>query len=126
MKSKEGNKLINQIKKSLENKGVIDEEIITDLQTLRTYAVEENEPALAKLIRLIYEHIDQYGDFLISIPQDDIVDENGELMEDVEEEDDFNSVESLDYVLSLILESDNKFNREEMNEYRDLLKSYAE
>jgi hypothetical protein len=124
MKSTEGNKLINQIKKTLHKSGIIKEELITDLQTLRTFAVEENEPALAKLIRLIYEHIDQYDTFLISIPEDEVLDENGEVLE--KDEDDFDSVESLDYLLSLMLESENKFNREEMNEYRDLLKSYEE
>jgi hypothetical protein len=129
MKSKEGNKLINQIKKNIEQVGIEKDTLLSDLQNLRAIAVENSEPAMAKIIRLIYEHIDEYGTFLISIPEDELLDENGELVENetnVDEDEDKLATESLDYVLSLMLENENKFNREELDEYRDLLKNFEE
>lgn len=127
MKSKEGNKLINQIKKNIEQVGIEKDTLLSDLQNLRAIAVENSEPAMAKIIRLIYEHIDEYGTFLISIPEDELLDENGELVEnETNVDEDKLATESLDYVLSLMLENENKFNREELDEYRDLLKNFEE
>lgn len=103
--------------------GIILNTIVEDLKELRPYAVEENNPLLAKVIRLTYEHIETYGTFDIPIPED-------EPIEGFEEEtataEDTDAQESLDYLLSLMTESENKLNAMELRDYSNALIAYAE
>ncbi len=68
-------------------------------------------------------HIETYQTFDIPIPED-------EPLEDFEadnpEANDVDPKESLDYLLSLIAESNNKLNEIDLKEYRDNLIAYAE
>ena len=102
--------------------GIITNTIVEDLKNLRPYAVEENNPLLAKAIRLTYEHIETYQTFDIAIPADEPVEgfENEETAEEVEPQ------ESLDYLLSLMAESKNKVNALELREFVNSLVEYAE
>lgn len=103
--------------------GIIINTIVDDLKELRPYAIEEKNPLLAKVIRLTYEHIETYQTFDIPIPED-------EPLEDFEadnpEANDVDPKESLDYLLSLIAESNNKLNEIDLKEYRDNLIAYTE
>lgn len=103
--------------------GIIQNTIVEDLKELRPYAVEEQNPLLAKVIRLTYEHIETYGTFDIPIPEDEPV-------EGFEEEDEAGTQvdpqESLDYLLSLMAEPHNKINALELREYSNELMAYAE
>ncbi|MDX1601935.1 MAG: hypothetical protein R3209_02605 [Salinimicrobium sediminis] len=123
MENQKAQKLLNKIQRDLMRNGIIINTIVDDLKELRPYAIEEKNPLLAKVIRLTYEHIETYQTFDIPIPED-------EPLEDFEadnpEANDVDPKESLDYLLSLIAESNNKLNEIDLKEYRDNLIAYAE
>ena len=151
MKSIEANKLIDKMQRDLQKNGLNIEVLIEDLRNLRFFAVNDKEPAMAKLIRLTVEHLEEFEAFNIPLPSDEnLEDENLEVIEennddisdedadDISDEDSdedadenteavkISGPESLDYLLSLILENHNKFNKDELIEYRDLLLEYEE
>ncbi len=103
--------------------GIITNTIVEDLKELRPYAVEENSPLLAKVIRLTFEHIETYDSFNIPIPEDEPVEG---FEEEPESNTDFDPAESLDYLLSLMAEAKNKINAIELREYSNQLMAYAE
>lgn len=123
MENPKAQKLLNKIQRDLMRNGIIQNTIVEDLKELRPYAVEEQNPLLAKVIRLTYEHIETYGTFDIPIPEDEPV-------EGFEEEDEAGTQvdpqESLDYLLSLMAEPHNKINALELREYSNELMAYAE
>ena len=132
MESIEGNKLIVKMQIDLAKKGINKAALIKGLQELRPFALEEKDPTLTKVIRLTYEHIENNGTFNIPIPADeeiadDLGDDNHEevahlIVNTIETDKD--RVESLNYLLSLMLGRTNSSNREEMYVYRDALKEY--
>ncbi len=132
MESIEGNKLIVKMQIDLAKKGINKAALIKGLQELRPFALEEKDPTLTKVIRLTYEHIENNGTFNIPIPADeeiadDLGDDNHEevahlIVNTIETDKD--RVESLNYLLSLMLDRTNSSNREEMYVYRDALKEY--
>ncbi|PJA09419.1 MAG: hypothetical protein COX70_01800 [Flavobacteriales bacterium CG_4_10_14_0_2_um_filter_32_8] len=132
MESIEGNKLIVKMQLDLAKKGINKDVIVKGLQELRPYALEEKDPTLTKVIRLAYEHIENNGTFNIPIPADEEIDDD--LGDDDHEEvpllivntieTDKDRVESLNYLLSLMLDRTNASNREELFIYRDALKEY--
>ncbi|HET8753740.1 MAG TPA: hypothetical protein VFM59_05200 [Salinimicrobium sp.] len=123
MENIKAQKLLNKIQRDLMKNGIVAENIVGDLKELRPYAVEENNPLLAKVIRLTYEHLETYGTFDIPIPQDEPIEGFEEEEIDDSETD---PKESLDYLLSLISESQNKINELELREYNNALIAYAE
>lgn len=116
-------KLLNKIQRDLMRNGIITNTIVDDLKELRPYAVEEQNPLLAKVIRLTYEHIETYQTFDIPIPEDEPVEgfeaENSSVSE-------VDPQESLDYLLSLMAEPENRINALELREYSNNLIAYAE
>ena len=123
MENPKAQKLVNRIQRDLMRNGIIINTLVEDLKELRSFAVEEENPLLAKVIRLTYEHIEEYETFAISIPEDEPLDESEE---ETVIEGTVTPQESLDYLLSLISESNNKLNILELREYRDNLIAYAE
>ena len=125
MVNKKAQELISKIQKSITDNGINVEELVKDFTELRTYAVAEKIPRLAKAIRLTFEHIGEYEGFFIPIPEDEMVDEEGEVIGVVEasSEDD---ADSLHYLLSIMSDAHNKMNHEELGEYNVALKQYAE
>lgn len=116
-------KLLNKIQRDLMRNGIITNTLVEDLKELRPYAVEEQNPLLAKVIRLTFEHIEEYQTFDIPIPEDEPV----EGFEDENEETSaVDPQESLDYLLSLMAEPKNKVNALELREYSNNLIAYAE
>ncbi|MFD2518773.1 hypothetical protein [Salinimicrobium flavum] len=123
MENPKAQKLLNKIQRDLMRNGIVINTIVEDLKDLRPYAVEEQSPLLAKVIRLTYEHIDTYQTFDIPIPADEPV----EGFEEEETADpDVDPKESLDYLLSLMAEAKNKLNALELREYSNNLIAYAE
>lgn len=102
--------------------GIIINTIVEDLKELRPYAVEGENPLLAKVIRLTYEHIDAYQTFNIPIPEDEPLDENEEVSASTE----FDPQESLDYLLSIMCDTSIKNNEMDLREYSKDLQNYAE
>ena len=132
MESIEGNKLIVKLQKDLAKNGMKKlNGIVEGLKELRPFALAEEDPTLTKVIRLTYEHIEAEKTFNIPLPSDEVVvddlgdddHEEVELIENVIETDE-DRVESLDYLLSLMLDRVNPTNRQDMFDYRDALKAY--
>lgn len=123
MENLEGNKLIVKIQRDLAKSGIVKDNLVKDLKELRNFALAEQDPTLTKVIRLTYEHIEQTGTFSIPIPADEAVVE-GEELETMDMEDFDNKRESLNYLLSLMLDRKNPTNRQDLEEYRDMLKDF--
>lgn len=146
MESIEARQLINKIQRDLVNNGFNAEALVADLKNLRPFALEAQDPTLTKVIRLTYEHIEQTGTFDIPVPDDNDpeeeleIGEDGEVIEPTPEPEpeaepepepepeapsDVDSVvESMDYLLSIMMHSTNKHNRVDLAKYRDLLLAY--
>ena len=122
MKNPKGHKLLDKIQRNLMRNGIIINTIVEDLKELRPYAVEDENPLLAKVIRLTYEHIENYQTFNIPIPDDEPLDEN----EEVSASSEFDPQESLDYLLSIMLDTTIKNNQMDLREYSIDLQKYAE
>jgi len=122
LKNPKGHKLLDKIQRNLMRNGIIINTIVEDLKELRPYAVEDKNPLLAKVIRLTYEHIENYQAFNIPIPEDEPLDEN----EEVSESSEFDPQESLDYLLSIMLDTTIKNNQMDLREYSIDLQKYAE
>ncbi|MCW8897893.1 MAG: hypothetical protein OQJ96_01175 [Flavobacteriales bacterium] len=127
MENIEANKLIEKIQKDINKSGIDAKKTVESLTQLRTYALEEQDPTATKVLRMAYEHIQEYGTFNIPIPADELVadndDDEPELIENSIETDE-ERTESLAYMLSLLLDRHNPNNRQELFEYRDALKNY--
>jgi hypothetical protein len=122
LKNPKGHKLLDKIQRNLMRNGIIINTIVEDLKELRPYAVEDENPLLAKVIRLTYEHIENYQAFNIPIPEDEPLDEN----EEVSASSEFDPQESLDYLLSIMLDTTIKNNQMDLREYSIDLQKYAE
>jgi hypothetical protein len=123
--NKKAQTLIAKMQKSISDNGINVDELVADFKELRTFAVAEKLPRLAKGIRLSFEHIEEYKGFFIPIPEDEMVDEEGEVIGVVEVAND-NDAESLHYLLDIMSDVHNKMNHEELGEYNVALKQYAE
>lgn len=133
MESIEGNKLIVKLQKGLAKDGLKIDAIVKGLKELRPYALEEKDPTLTKVTRLTYEHIEANKTFNIPLPPEEAIapelEEGEEAPEEVEMilstiESDDDRIESLDYLLSLMLDRENEDNKQDMFAYRDALKAY--
>lgn len=102
--------------------GLIINTLVQDLKELRPYAVEDEDPLLAKVIRLTYEHVEEYQTFDIPIPDDEPLDE----LEETTASTDSKPEESLDYLLSLMSDTSIKNNEMDLREYSRGLQEYAE
>lgn len=117
--------IIKEIKENIANNGVT-RDIVADFKTLRKIVVEENQPLLAKIIRLTYQHIDENGTFQVAIPDDEpIEDAEGNIIEIEKDEAAINPEESLNYLLSIMLEPDNKMNISDIRAFVADLKEQA-
>ena len=125
MVSQKAQDLIVKMQKSITDNGINVEELVNDLKELRTYAVAEKIPRLAKAIRLTFEHIGEYEGFFIPQPEDEMIDEEGEVIGVIEAASETDT-DSLMYLLSIMSDAHNKMNYEELKEYNLALKDYAE
>ncbi|MFO8145746.1 MAG: hypothetical protein ACQEWG_01135 [Bacteroidota bacterium] len=123
MNNPKAQKLLDKIQRDLMRNGIVVNTIVNDLKELRPYAVEDEDPLLAKVIRLTYEHIENYQTFAISIPEDEPVDE---LEDENEDETSVTPEESLDYLLSLMNDTSIKNNEMDLREYSRDLQEYEE
>ena len=93
-------KLIDKIRAEIATNGITTA-IIDDLKAMRVMVIAENQPLLAKVIRLIFQHVEEHETFNVAIPDD-------EPIEGHEEEQvlstEINPVESLDYLLSSMID----------------------
>ena len=105
--------------------GLITNTIVEDLKQLRPYAIEEENPLLAKVIRLTFEHIAENDSFEIPIPEDEPLDDDDQEANKTSEVES-TPKESLDYLLSLMHDTTIKNNIIDLREYSNALSEYAE
>ena len=105
MENKKALALIEDIKKNVEKNGFDPEKVVDQLKDLREMAKEEQDPLLVKAIRLTYEYIEEKGTFNVSF------------LEETE-----GQYGNFFYFLDLVRQSDNKYNREELQELSSVLK----
>lgn len=119
MENKAALKLIDKIISDLDKTGINTDALISDITTLRTYALEEQIPLVVKVLRLTCEHIEANDSFLIPmlVDEDDDVEEEVEVIEN-------EPVESLKYLISLIKNLNNRINISDLKSYRDLLNAF--
>jgi len=122
MVSPEGLKLIDKVLKDIDRNGIVTNTIVADLQKLRPFAIEEEDPSLTKVIRLTYEHIEENKGFNIPIPEDEEIEEGVELVKI--ELTEATKVESLTYLVSLMKDAMKASNRTDLLEYRDALMDF--
>jgi hypothetical protein len=115
MLQEESNAKIDKLLKQLE-KGFDGAKLIKALMDLREDALKDEDPLLAKILRLAAEYIKEEECFDHTVEKEE--DEEGEelLLEPGTD------AENLSYVLQLLKKSENKFNREEIKEMRTFLK----
>ena len=105
-------KVISDIEKGAEAKAVA-----TEIMEIRKIALAEEDPLLVKTFRIIADKIkeDESLDFDIEIevPKEEVVEGEEEEEEEYEAPDNH-----LTYLLSLMADSDNKYNRDEIKLYR--------
>ncbi len=116
MENPSAQKLINKILLDLFKNGFNAENLITNLKKLRIYALEQQNPVLTKAIRLTYEHLEKNNAFLIAIPDDEPLEDGTEVItEDTSGIE--NNIESLEYLLSIFTDLENKNNMLDLREY---------
>jgi len=115
MKTGKANKQIEKVIAIVESEGILSEKLIPELIELREYALKEEDPLLAKVTRLSYEYLEENQAYDIQAQWEED-EEGGEYPIEIEDKD------NLLYLLNLMLNSDNKINRDEIKEYRTTLK----
>ncbi len=123
LKNPKAVKLLNKLIDDVENNGIITNTAVNDLKSLRPYAVEEERPLIAKVVRLTFEHIEEYQTFAIDIPEEEPIEGHEE---DLEPREPSEPNESFLYLLNLIAEPENKSNRLDIRSYVEALQDYAD
>lgn len=83
-------------------KNGISNSLISDLHELRNYFIEIKDPTVTKILRLTYEHLEANQSF--DIEPEEFDHEAGQT--------------SFEYLMELVSNFDNKYNREELQEYK--------
>ena len=121
MESKKALKLIKAIIEDLNTNGIQVEKQVENIKKLRALAVEEEQPVVAKSLRLVYEHLEEFETFVAPIPQEEVFDEDGELIE----QEKVTGSDSLVYLMNLIKQCENKLNLSEIREYNSYLEDFS-
>ena len=97
------NKHIDAIKKTLAKDGA-GEKVAAQLKELREYfKTTLNEPGYVKMIRMAYENIEENGDYTFLFLEDG------------------DGKANLEYFIDLLSDYQNKYNKEELQEIRNLM-----
>ena len=115
MQQEKSNEKLDKLIKQLDKKFDA-EKLPKALMDIREDALADEDPLLAKVLRLAAEYITKEGCFDHTVEKEE--DEEGEefLIEPGTD------AENLSYLLQLLKKSENKFNREEIKEMRTFLK----
>lgn len=135
MESIEAKQIIVKLQKDLIAKGIDVDTMTKELTDFRNLMLEEKQPRLVKIARLIMEHLDENAGFFLGIPTEaPYVDEDSS-EEEIKEEEDFTpelaeledeaeGVESLQYLLSLIDKHEMAANYDEIGLYASAMKEF--
>ena len=95
--------LIDAIKVTLAKEGFEGKKLVNQLKELRKFFIDNlNQPGYVRMIRLAYENIQVNGNYTFEYTEDD-------------------GVANLDYLLDLLSDYSNKYNKEELIEYRKMM-----
>ena len=115
MKTQDANDKLDALLAKVEKKGVEAPKLIETLKELRNIALLEQDPLVVKTLRLMYEFIEENKNFNVqALYEDD--DEGNEYPLEIED------TENLVYLLTLLKDAEHKINREEIKDYRTVLK----
>lgn len=96
--------LIANIKQTLAKNGFEGDAVVNALKDLREHVKANlNEPGYVKMIRMAYENIEENGEYTFDYMRGGT------------------PVENLNYLLDLLADHTNKYNREELQEVRNLM-----
>lgn len=96
--------LIANIKQTLAKNGFEGDAVVNALKGLREHVKANlNEPGYVKMIRMAYENIEENGEYTFDYMRGGSPEEN------------------LNYLLDLLADHTNKYNREELQEVRNLM-----
>lgn len=125
-------KLNQEIIKEIDKNGAESAKLIEMFMELREFFKESEDPTVTKVLRLTAEHLEEFGTFELNIQSDlEVVETDEE--EAVEEEEQakpvtmlesYTAEENLKYLLTLCMDAENKYNREELYEVRDNLMNW--
>ncbi|MFM7566052.1 MAG: hypothetical protein ACKO4K_04845 [Flavobacteriales bacterium] len=116
MKTFKGKEKLATIINQIEKDGVGSKALIPSLKELRSIALDEKDPLVVKVLRLTYEYLEENQSFDVE-GQFEEDEEGNEFPIEVEDK------ENLLYLLALLLNADQKINRDEIKDYRDALKN---
>ncbi|MEJ6505074.1 MAG: hypothetical protein QNK70_07030 [Crocinitomicaceae bacterium] len=115
MKTQAANDKLDAILAKVEKKGVDAPKLIETLKELRVVALQEQDPLVVKTLRLTYEFLDENKSFNVQAQYEED-DEGNEYPLEIEDK------ENLVYLLTLLKDAEHKINREEIKDYRTVLK----
>ena len=105
MREAKANLAINNLMKDASKKFDV-EKVISQLQDIRTLALEEEDPTIVKICRLASEYISENGNFDLGYVADEEI----------------GDMKDFEYLMELMLKVDRQANREEIQEIRDRIK----
>lgn len=114
-----------QIKDIYSEQGITGE-LLETMVKLREVFIELEQPSIVKSIRLAYEHIEKYGDYVIPYWGNDSLGEDDEEEDEAPVVDPANLGSSFLYLIDLFANPANKYNRDEIKEVNILLKDSLE
>jgi hypothetical protein len=110
MKNAKANKLIEELVAEVKKNGIVSDVLVPKLQELRELAKQETDPLVIRSIRMAYEHLENNGEWSFEVIKPEEDEETGEVISD----ETYTPEEHLSYLLSMWLNSENKYNRDEI------------
>lgn len=108
MKTAKANEILDAAIAEMAKSGVKSKKLIPHLQAAREIALKEEDPLVARALRLAWQHLESNGEFGLAF------------LEEAETQE-----ENLDFFLSLCLRSENERNRDELREMTNMLQEMA-
>lgn len=118
MKTEAANKLIDKAIDTVNKKGLDADALKKILTEARDYAKQEEDPLVTKVLRLIYEYVEENEAFDVEVNLEEEDDDEDGMEAVAVEVEPMTDTENLVYLLELIKRSDNAYNREEIKAYR--------
>ncbi|MDB2364117.1 hypothetical protein N9V83_03720 [Flavobacteriales bacterium] len=118
MKDAKAKDIIQNIIKEVESNGVTGETLVSQLQELRTFAQKDQDPLTIKVIRLAYQYLEENEAFDLIVTEEEYVDDEGNVIQP--ETPEMTDEENLINFVSLLKNTENEYNREDLQAYRDL------
>ena len=118
MKFPQAKEIIQNIINEVEANGIGSKTIVEQLQELRTFAKKDQDPLAIKVIRLAYQYLEENEAFDLIVTEEEYVDDEGNVIQP--ETPEMSDEENLVNFVSLLKNTENEYNREDLQAYRDL------